>query len=303
MYLVVELEHVREQHDRAAVGAVQLERCAVALAPVRGEDLEQPDERAEGQQRERRGGGGHGDEEGDRREDRVDARDACEEAEHLAHRHAVDEVVADDHPGEVAGELRDVRERVGPGDVDGGELGCERREDEHGADAEPAVAECGDRAVPVPGPAYEVGDDGEHRARGDHRGDQGKRGEGEHRHEQELLGHDVGVAELEADARYERVADHEAEHHEHVHGALVRKQRGEGGERQDEGHRREAADECLARWHLSSSALARLADHLSAICTIASSAGFAQTGDPRRDCMGSPRKPPSRSASFRGNWT
>jgi len=82
--LVVELEHVGEQHHGAAVGAVQLEGCGVALTAVAREDLEEPDERSDCQQRQRRRRGSHGYEEGERREDRVDSRAAEEVGHNLA---------------------------------------------------------------------------------------------------------------------------------------------------------------------------------------------------------------------------
>ena len=131
---IVELDHVREQHDRAPVGAVELERRRVALLALAGEDGEQPDERSQGEQSRRLVEGHERGEKGDRREHRVDSHHAEPAGRGVPQGQAVHQLVSKQRPQQIASDLAREREHVDGREVDRGLTGCECGEDQDGPD-------------------------------------------------------------------------------------------------------------------------------------------------------------------------
>ena len=111
--LVFELEHIRQQHDRAAIGAVELEGRGVPCRPVLREVVEQPHQRGDhGDEHERLFVSRERRDERYRGEDQLDAGGAKEDPGKLHGRHSVEQPVADDGLREVRAELRGDRECV-----------------------------------------------------------------------------------------------------------------------------------------------------------------------------------------------
>ena len=208
---VVELDHVREEHDRAPIGAVQLERRRVALPAVAREDVEQPDERGEHEQTAERLVEGH-----ERRPERRSGRGS------RRHALAPTKLSRVSRTGPVISLLRstDQRSRRRPGPRTRGRRparwsvglpGASAARTSTGPIAEPGVRDRREPAVPVPAcPRRGPGPDARSPRRGDQQRHVRSAAQQQHRHEDELLRDHIAVAELEAHPRYQRVAHDQA---------------------------------------------------------------------------------------------
>ena len=117
-------------------------------------------------------------------------------------------------------------------------------------------------AVPVPQASEEVGHHAEHGSGGHHQRNQRKRSERQHGDENELLGNNVEVAELEADARNERISADEAQGQNRIGGALGRQHGGQyAGDHQEDGSRDRSHDR-LVPWHSASATHTRFPHEL-----------------------------------------
>ena len=208
--LVFELEHVRQQHDRASIGAVELERRGVPCRPVLREVVEQPHQR-----------GDHGDEHErlfvsrERRDERyggehqLDAGGAHEAAGELHGRHSVEQPVADDGLREVRAQLRGDRECVHRRRRKLGGARGEGSEDQDRREVRPGVRDRLQPAILGPASLDEVRDEAERARCRDQDRYVRQRQEKQHRNYDELLGHDEPHAELEAHLRDRGVSEQE----------------------------------------------------------------------------------------------
>ena len=112
----------------------------------------------------------------------------------------------------------------------------------------------------MPAALEEVGQLGEQRREDDDDRDQGQRQQQQGRDEGELLRRDVGAAELEADARDERVAGDQPHDQQRVDAALVGQEQRDRRYDRHEGGCGQGVDDPLAAGHLAPAALARLTD-------------------------------------------
>ncbi len=208
--LVFELEHVRQQHDRASIGAVELERRGIPCRPVLREVVEQPHQR-----------GDHGDEHErlfvsrERRDERYggehqfDTGGAHEAAGELHGRHSVEEPVADDGLREVRAQLRGDRECVHRRRRKLGGARGEGSEDQDRREVRPGVRDRLQPAILGPASLDEVRDEAERTRCRDQDRYVRQRQEKQHRNYDELLGHDEPHAELEAHLRDRGVSEQE----------------------------------------------------------------------------------------------
>ena len=253
--LVFELEHVRQQHDRASIGAVELEGRGVPCRPVLREVVEQPHQR-----------GDHGDEHErlfvsrERRDERYggkhqfDTGGAHEAAGELHGRHSVEEPVADDGLREVRAQLRGDRECVHRRRRKLGGARGEGSEDQDRREVRPGVRDRLQPAILRPASLDEVRDEAERARCRDQDRYVRQRQEKQHRNYDELLGHDEPHAELEAHLRDRGVSEQESCDQDEADVALRGQQhrdedRGDAVEGGENGH-----DGAFARVHRARSA-------------------------------------------------
>jgi hypothetical protein len=114
----------------------------------------------------------------------------------------------------------------------------------------------------VPAALEEVRQLREQRGNDDDHRHQRQRQQQQGRDEGELLRSHVGAAELETDARDDRVAGNQAGDEQRVGAALVREQQRDRGHDRDERGCGQGIHDPLTAGHLASAALARLTDQL-----------------------------------------
>ena len=221
---VVVLDDVGEQHHRAAVGALELERRGVALAAVAREDVEQPDQRAD---RDEQSDGCSSRGERDRQrhgsEDRVDAGDADVVVHDRAERDAGRQAVAD----QASRRSRTASCAASASDVDADvRRAAARRGRARPARARGRRRTRSRRSAPSQRsrcqlPRTKSGSSERSAAAATSSGTSGSGASSSSGTNSELLRHDVAVAELEAHAGGDRVADHDRADQQRVDGALV----------------------------------------------------------------------------------
>jgi hypothetical protein len=259
--LVLVLEHVGQQHDRASIGAVELERGRVAGPALLREVVEHPDQRREHEehhdrllQRHQRG------DEGDRRQHQLHARGAGEALRELGQRHVpCEQAVVRERVREVGTELSAEGEQVDRHLGQRRIAGSEGGEDQHGRDVAPGVRRRAEPAVARPASAREVRDQRETAADRDQDGHQVEWAQQHQRHDHELLGHDVAAAELEAHARGDRVPDHQADDQPDAGVPLRGHEQGDGQGGHDVSRSERTQNPALAGVHGTCAALSRLA--------------------------------------------
>jgi len=195
---VLVLDHVGEEHDRAAIGALQLKGGAVSLAPVPGEEYEEPHERPDRNEGERVLVGDQCDEEGDGGQGGLDAGNSEEASGHLPEWELIDQAVTNDAPREVGGHLSHEGEDVELNRVDVRHARREGCQHQHRTDGEPAVGERGHPSVAMDLGVEDVGNDADSRRQANQQQYERQGDDQQHRNENELLGDHVVAAELEA---------------------------------------------------------------------------------------------------------